>query len=457
MKTFEFSDQILNSVLNELNQAKAYIKIAMFQIHLGELFDLLEKKIAEGVRVEIFTLPFDSINESLRTEVIPRFEQLKNSGAKIDFCKWNVGDPERTTTAVGKWYSFHGKFIVTDKSAIILSANFTIGNELDACLIIKNEIEIIKNFNAKYEELRVMFVTEKNGYSGSIREMITNSARHNIRDFFELPRVIQSTTHKKHWIRHYPSLICPENLELNEGLYLVPFDIRGRHIYKKVLSEAEEFIFISAESFTDPKFGLDIRNLKANKNMNIKILTGSTSMDFSDRIQKMYREILAEDIQLFTLNNELHAKILITEKYLLIGSINLNKMNLGFNISRKYWRGNTETFYITKDIKLIKEAKIKFENQLNQSIPMESKLAEKIKIDASNILKSSNIRSNKVVKNLFSKFILLKEIELKKDAKKLVNLTKKLMLHYKIKIANEEIFIMSIILFFIKYRKRNTS
>jgi len=454
LKNFEFSNTVLTSALDELNEAEEFIKIAVFQIHLDSLFDLLENKIREGVNVEILTLPHDSINEALRDEVILRLNTLKEAGATINFCKWNVGDPERTTTAIGKWYSFHGKFIITEKCAIVLSANFTRINELDACLIIKNEQNVITNFNQKYDELLALFVTENNGQDGNIRQQITNTNLPNVDSVFDLPRVIQTTTHSNNWIKQYPVALCPDDIQIDEKLYLVPFDIKGRKIYEKLLNDAEEFIFVSAESFTDPEFGLFLRNLKASKQIQIKMLTGSTSMDFSDRIQKMYRELLAEDIQLYTIEEDLHAKLLITDKHLLLGSINLNKMNLGFNISNNYWRGNTETFFITTNTTLIQNAKTKFDAQLTRSIQMERKLSEKINKETANTLnKIFNIRARKEVKDLFSRFVLIKEIEVKKDAKKLAKTIQKLMQHYEVRIANKDIFFMAVILFHLQDRK----
>ena len=428
--------------------------MAVFQIHLDSLFDLLENKIRKGINVEILTLPYDSINESLRDEVSLRFNNLREAGATIKFCKWNVGDPERTTTAIGRWYSFHGKFIVTEKSAIILSANFTRINELDACLIIKDEQNIITNFVEKYEQLQTLFVTENNGYDGNIRGQIINTNLPNIDGVFDLPRIIQTEIHNRNWIKQYPTSLCPDNIDIDEKLYLVPFDIKGRKIYEKLINEAVEFIYISAESFTDHEFSLFLRNLKALKKIEIKMLSGSTSMDFSDRIQKMYRELLSEDIQLYTFEEDLHAKFLITDKHLLLGSINLNKMNLGFPIGNSYWRGNTETFFISRDTRIIKDAKEMFDILLNNSIQMERKLSEKIYGETFNTLnKIFNIRARREVKELFSKFVLLKEIEVKKDAKKLAKTIQKLMWHYQIGIASKDIFFMAVILFYLQDRK----
>jgi len=458
LKIFEFSDTVVSKVLEELEKAEEFIKIAVFQIHLESLFDLLERKVNQGLEIDIFTLPYDSINESVNEDVTCRLERLSNMGVNLHFCKWNVGDPERTSTAIGRWYSFHGKFIVTDKSAIVISANFTRSNELDAAIIINDEQSFIDNFMERFNELLDLFVIEQDGYEGEIRNKIINVGISNIESVFELPNVIQTTTHQNNWIKHYPATLCPNDIEIEEKLYIAPFSIKGRNIYEKILNEAEEYIFISAESFTDIDFSLFLRQLKIEKQISICLLTGFTSMDFTDRIQKMYRELIADEIQLYTIEDNLHANLIITDKHLLIGSINLNKMNLGFNKTQNYWRENTETFFLTFDDALIQEAKAKFENRINNSIQMEIKLAEKIQKEVSIILnKSFKIRARKEVKELFSKFVLMKEIKVKRDANKLVKITKKLMQHYDENIANKNTFIMAVILFYLQDRKHTFS
>jgi len=213
LKTFEFSTEVVKRVLTELEKAEEFIKISVFQIHLDELFDLLEKKVDAGLAIDIFTLPYDSINEIVSDRVINRLDKLSEKGANLHLCKWNVGDPERTTTAIGRWYSFHGKFIVTDKSAIALSANFTKNNELDAIIVITNEQSFIDNFTERFDELLDLFVLERDGYNGKIRKKIIESRISDIEKVFELPGVIQTTTHQNNWIRHYPATICSNDIE----------------------------------------------------------------------------------------------------------------------------------------------------------------------------------------------------------------------------------------------------
>ena len=163
MPSFEFSTDVVDKVIQELRHARQFIRIAVFQIHDEKVFSALDEKLEEGVRVEIFTLPYDSINDNVRQQVTESFRVLERSGATLYFCKWNVGDPERTTTAVGRWYSFHSKFIVTDRCAIALSANLTEARELDVSICFQEDVAKIKEYNEKFDDLLDRFINDCSG------------------------------------------------------------------------------------------------------------------------------------------------------------------------------------------------------------------------------------------------------------------------------------------------------
>jgi hypothetical protein len=195
MNSFDFGKEVLKTILEELAIADEYIRIAVFQIHNQDIFNLLSKKNREGIKIEIFTLPYNSINPEIRNRVKNQLIQLEQEGIKLHFCKWNIGDPGRTTTATGRWYSFHGKFIVTDKSAISLSANLTESIELDAVLTFRNDPEKISKYNEKFEQLLRMFVVPTDGFDGTIRKSILNSNFNDPLSLFILPNIIESETH----------------------------------------------------------------------------------------------------------------------------------------------------------------------------------------------------------------------------------------------------------------------
>lgn len=297
--------------------------------------------------------------------------------AESIFCKWNVGDPERTTTAVGRWYLFHGKFIVTDKAAIALSANFTSTRELDAAVIFKNRQDKIDEFNKVFETLIDLFITAHNGYEGKIRQLIIDTGIPNVEQVFQLPSVIETQTHIKNWIQQYPKVILRKEGEIQEKFYISPIDYKARALYEKIIKEAEKFVYLSAESFTDFDFS-DVLIQVRMRGVKVRVLAGANSQDFQDRLRKMFRQLLAQDIEFHTVKEDLHAKILLTEKYLVIGSVNLNKMNLGFQITQSYWRANIKTLVVIKNVNLIAQSKINYEENFDKGMDVENKLAEKV-------------------------------------------------------------------------------
>ncbi len=89
-----------------------------------------------------------------------------------------------------------------------------------------------------------------------------------------------------------------------------------------LVSNAAEFVYISTESFTDHDFSKFLMKTGL-KGIDIRILTGATSMDFTDRMQKMFRELLAQDSLIRTVTEDIHAKLVITDKHLAVTSGNL--------------------------------------------------------------------------------------------------------------------------------------
>lgn len=455
MTIFEFSTEVITKIVAELSDAHEFIKIAIFQLHNGKIFQVLNNKLQEGIEVEIFTLPYDSINEDVRDEVTVFFKNLEKKGAKLHFCRWNVGDPFRTTTAVGRWYSFHGKFIVTDKSAIALSANFTQSQELDATIIYRNENNKIEEFNRRFDELVILFTTENEGYNGIIRKKIMDTNLPNIEQVFSLPSGIQTEIHKNHWIQHYPAQLCSENTMIEDRLYVSPFKCRARDFLMALISQASEFVYISTESFTDPGFSKFLASMRLS-GLDIKILSGATSMDFQDRMQRMLRELLAYEIDLRTTELSLHAKIIITDKHVVVSSVNLNNMNLGFYQTKRFWRANTETITVCSDLEVRKEAKKQYLGIFGKSNNVIKKLAKKNEDLINDILFSKfGLRSKREVKSLFAQLVVKAEIEVKKFAIKIGKITAKLMNVSKRKTVQKNDFLSALILYYLSERKHD--
>ena len=419
---FEFSLNVTETVLEELDRAEVFIKIAMFQIHRSEIFEVLKKKLMQGVKIEIITLPYDSIKEKIRKDVQERFEDLKRDGATIYFCRWNIGDPSRTTTAVGRWYSFHGKMIITDKCSIALTANFTEEKELDAAIIFRDNITKKVEFIKAFDFLLDMFVIPEGENIGTIKNKIRKITGPDER-FFELPGDIPDL-HRAFWITDYPGEICPIPNNIEERLYIVPFDCRGRQMLEKVIEEANEFVYISTETFTDPDFSVFLIKTAVNKKLELKIICGIFSMDFNDRVNEMLRDMTAQGIDIRIPNDKIHGKLIVTEKAVVVSSINLNKMSLGFSRSKHLWRGNTETVLITRSQNLIMDAKKNFLEVFNLCNDVEERLSQKLEDIAKEILgEVYQLKPNPEARSLFAKLVLKHQIYAKKFPIQLGNLT----------------------------------
>ncbi len=411
---FSFDDTALDQVVTEIGYADYFIKIAVFQIHNDKVINALNAALSKGVKVEIITLPYDSINQDIREEVTKKLKELEKNGASLYFCKWGVGDPSRTSTAVGRWYSFHGKFIVTDKSAVAISANLTNRKELDAVLIY-DENDKIKEFQDKFEQLKALFINS-NKNDGKIKELIENSKYPEWERLFEAPKDIQEKDIRQHWITDYPISILKTDNKITDGIYLMPFDFLARRLYEQVILNAREFVYISTESFTDADIVKTLIKARLN-GIEVSVLTGGLSQDFQPRLRELYPEAASNGVQIKVPDADLHAKLIITDKVLVVGSVNLNKINLGSNKSKNLWRSNTETATICTNSVMINKAKADYEEIFSHSKNILDFLAEKEESRAKSIFVvfDETIRVKKNVREMFAKLIINNKVKSKKE------------------------------------------
>ena len=186
------------------------------------------------------------------------------------------------------------------------------------------------------------------------------------------------------------------------------------------------------------------------------MLSGAQSMDFTDRVQNTFRELLAYDIQIRTVEDEIHAKLIITDKSLVVSSINLNKMNLGFKMTTNYWREDTESISVCRSPEIILDAKTKYLNVFNNSIDIENVLAGKVeKLVGTMFTSIFNLRSRSEVKKLFAQLIIKEEIKAKKVILKIGKITSKLMQKFNKNIVDKDDFFSSLILYYLTERKHD--
>lgn len=349
---FEFGEDVLEKVIDEIKGAEKYIKIVVFQMQNLKMIDSLIDKVKKKINVEVITLPFTSIyGEEIEKEVNKKFKEFNKLGGKLYTYDWNIGTTEHTKTVSGPWYGLHAKFIVTDKAAIILSANLTNEPEIDA-LIVNHSIDMIKEFNKKFEIIKENYIDDK-----IIKRIEEKEVKKEVlTEIFTPPKHLNKSQKS---ILHYPKDMCNDVDEIKETLYVTPFDCMGRNFIERIIEEAEEYVYICTERFTDENFFYFLdKNRLAGKD--IQVLTKFKSQDYQYKIRKLAKDSIALGIKLRDL--DIHAKLIITDKLIALGSINFNQMNLGFEPKNNFWRENTEVIYISRDKKVIEKAKTKFLN-----------------------------------------------------------------------------------------------
>jgi len=225
-----------------------------------------------------------------------------------------------------------------------------------------------------------------------------------------------------------------------------------------LISKASHFAYLSTESFTDRDFPGFLTKISL-KGLDLRILTGPTSMDFSDRMQKMLRQLLAYNVKIRTIQGDIHAKLLITDKHLAVTSMNLNKINLGFKkteTGQQYWRENTESVAICTDKEILATAQNQYLDIFNNSIDIKVKLAERIEgLVTSTFLSLFGLRSKKEVKKLFSQVVLTQEIEVEKFVLTIGIITAKLMVFFKRSTVEKKDFLLSLLLYYLSERKHD--
>jgi hypothetical protein len=170
----------------------------------------------------------------------------------------------------------------------------------------------------------------------------------------------------------------------------------------------------------------------------------------------MFRDLLAQKIEIRTPADPIHAKLIITDKALVVSSINLNKMNLGHYKTKKFWRENTESILICQEPALVSAAKQKYLEMFNRSSNIQDMLCQKLEEVVKEIFQDAfQLSPNPEVRALFAKFILKREIDTKKTIIKIGKITRRLMVHNKRNRVEKDDFISALILYHLSEAKKD--
>jgi len=455
---FYFTDD-KNFIINSIKSAEKFIKIIAFQFTSEEFVKYLIEKSKSGIEIELITLPEDSYSkEEERNKISAYYKSLKDNGVKIYLCDWEVGDPSLTSTSMSgdlkegggnKWYSLHGKLMITENDAIIMSLNFTDQKLLEVYLSY-NKKELIDQLLEKYQKCKNLF-TDKTSFQG-INGTLINLLDKNNQDF--VLKGYESS--KKKLVKQYSPDITPE-ISISSGLFISPFEGRLRKILYNLIDGSNDFLYISSERLFDSNFVKFIGNKIINSNnLDVKVLTSPPGVvrQNIEKATNQFRQIEVFGGKIKAIEN-LHAKFWLNEKYLIVTSANLTKMNLGFKKKGNYWRANTEFFYIEDNPKIIELAKKEFENRFKIADDINSVLgtSTKAQTKAKEYFDLFDYSSRKEAKIILGKFRLKLTIDTERNLIKIARFSSILAKNEGTKFIEKKHVIMGGILLYLQKRE----
>lgn len=456
MKEFRFATD--KKIIREvIEKAEKFLYIVAFQFTAESFIrDILLEK-SRNVELSIITLPSDSYKATVeRSKIDKLYQDLEKNGARIHQCIWEVGDPSLTATSQSgkqaegggdKWYSMHGKFIVTDKSALITSSNFTDTEEIEVYLL-SSESRAIKQFMEKFNQLEALFVEENvSNYPGNVFSLLDEETKNQIKETFKSSGRLN--------IKAYPPKLTPSNPFAN-GLYIAPFEGRAREFLNSLIDNAQEFLYFSTERFFDDELVKKMVAKAVNTNIKIRLMTCPPNQIRQNPVkaEEMLSELVSAGIEVKLFEN-IHAKCWIADTSLAIGSINLGKMNLGFRKTRDFWRANTETIYFDNDKELIKEAKREFEKVFAKGRKYLNSISSSSKSlnDAKTLLSAFGMKSDESAREIMSQIQTIFKIDSRKNLLKIADTAVKIAKESDIRKVTRTEILMALILFHLAERK----
>ncbi len=458
MATFSL-ERNRSSVERAIKNASKFIDIVSFQFTSQEIINLLIAKAKEGVSIRIISLPEDSYGEvTQRKQIEQLYNSLIREGIELNRCIWEVGVPELTETSLSgvqtegggnKWYSLHGKFVVTDREAIATSLNFTDEAQLEVYLSYDN-IKTIETFRKKFDFLKTQFCFEDLA-SSLLYSRLPQELQQEIKKLFEQSGRIN--------VKEYPPEFSPEK-QIGQGLYLSPLEGRARTFFNQLIKEAKEFIYLSSERFFDDEVVKVLLSKAYLTDIPIKIMTRHprTVRQNPSKAEKMSADLMAAGVEIIVID-DIHAKFWLTDNWLCVTSANLGKMNLGFPKLGNYWRANTETLWFDNSHKIIDAAKNTLDSLFQTSksgIVALSDVGTKSS-RAKNLFALFGYKSKKEAKVLMARIETQFTIENRQNVIRVAKLSVRLAEIESVNFITEEHVIMANILFYLRERKHDLS
>jgi len=349
---------ILEQIIKE---AAEYVHLVSFLLYDEKTRDLLiEKRKTTNLSIEVYTTPPEAAESSGLKDLSTRLQyDLRAAGVKVVPCDWEVGRPELTISTraggrIPRWFALHAKFLVTDKHALVMSADinetFSKGGDWNTCLIHTDQHHITL-LEKKYQTLK--------GFFSDVHVNLGTS-------------YVDDTWPTRKLIKGYP--YYEREIPVTDGFYLLPNEGYARRAIGKIIDESEEFIYCAFETLYDDELNRTIMSkLIHMPTVDFRIISAplTTYVQNPLKTRAVFLQLVSYGAKIRNLEN-LRGKMIVTDKALLTGSFDLAKMGIG--TVRSIGKGikalvaSTDIMGIAREEQLIQSARDQFLNLYEKAI-----------------------------------------------------------------------------------------
>lgn len=272
--------------------------------------DLLVEKRNLGIYVELVTTPPEAARTGDLVEWSRRLQkQLAVSGVRVYRYDWELGRQSRVSTFGGRRYALHADFLVTDRDAVILSADLTKavseGRDTSA-YIVYDDWDRVQALQTQFERLK---------------DLSLNLEAH-------VPsRCIDSS--------HRPRKILVGNPYVDaafspkDGFYLLPFEAYGRTAIEHAVSAATDYVYCITDAPLDDAL---LRCLRAKKKrtpgVECRLVTSPQLLQRNRAKRADYVQLSAYGVEVKALDR-FRMNLLVTENGVVAGSLDFSALGLG--------------------------------------------------------------------------------------------------------------------------------
>jgi len=441
-----------------INNAEEHLRIVTFRFSSEDFAEMLSKKAKEGVNIEIITTPVDNIgDEKLRSKVEEMYKDLQVNGVKLLTCPWEVGEPRLTPTSMSgrlaagigeKWYSLHLQLFMNEKQALLTSQNLVPEENLEIYYM-SSDPYFLKQVSDKFKMIQDLFFTpvkvNKITLEGKVVNFLDQAMLEDTLDFYNQNNRLK--------VKHYYVENLPQ-ADLNKGLFVCPFEGRLREFLNKFIDSGKKFLYFFVETLFDEELITKLEGkISLEPDIQVKIITRPPEKvrQAPYKARNMIKQLLSLGVDIGYLSN-IQAKFWVNDNWLAIPSGDFNKMNLGYYISKNYWRADTQLILLDDNEEQIKQFKEIFEQRFK---PIDIGSICKKDIDSlfTGLGKRYHVVSTREAKDYISRLKSSLIIKTERDVRYVMNLAVKLTkIHGKERMQG--IFVvMAILLYYLQRRE----